>query len=468
MVIRVLRHYLHVSVVVLGAVEALILFAAAYLAVTTGLGHPFHAAPDAETFAPVFPKVFVFTVAMLCTIAAFGCYEQESQSPNWNYYARCVRSFAAGALVVALIFYAFPSLSVEHDALAMALLLGFGGHVMARTVLIKLLDAPTWKRRVLVLGTGNEAARVCELQRRQNCTDGFEIVGYVPLGEPPYSVNRSLILSECESLHAIVHKHRVDEIVIALDDRRLGNMPLSDLVENKINGTTIMDTATFFERETGRVRLESINPSWLIFSDGFQVGPWHKTVKRFFDVFVSSALLLITLPIMVVTAIAIGLESSGPIFYRQQRVGEHGKLFELLKFRSMHENAEPDGNPRWAMLNDARCTAIGRVIRRLRIDELPQLANVLLGDMSFVGPRPERAVFVAQLARQIPYYSYRHSVKPGVTGWAQVRYRYGASIEDAKAKLEYDLYYVKNHSLFLDLLILIRTIRTVLFAEGAR
>jgi sugar transferase (PEP-CTERM system associated) len=468
MIVRVLRHYLHVSVIALGAVEALILFATAYLAVTTGLGHPFHAAPEPQAFAPVFPKAFVFTVAMLCTIAAFGCYQHDAQRPNSSYYARCLGSFAAGAVVVMLVFQAIPALAVEHDALTIALLLGFVGHVTARAVFFKLLDMPTWKRRVFVLGAGNEAARVCELERRQSCTDRFKVVGCMPLDAPPYSVSPSLIVKQSESIDAIVRKHEVDEIVVALRDRRLGNMPLGDLLENKINGTTIIDWVTFFERETGRVKLDSVNPSWLIFSDGFRVGAGRNTVKRVFDVFISSALFLITLPIMIVTAILVALESPGPVFYRQQRVGQYGEVFELRKFRSMRQNAEPDGAARWAVQNDARCTAVGGIIRKLRIDELPQLINVLRGDMSFVGPRPERPSFVAELSGHMSYYSYRHTVKPGITGWAQVRYPYAASIEDTKTKLEYDLYYVKNHSLLLDLLILIRTIHIVLFAQGAR
>jgi sugar transferase (PEP-CTERM system associated) len=468
MIVRVLRHYLHVSVIALGAVEALILFAAAYLAVTTGLGHPFHAAPDPQAFAPVTPKAFVFTVVMLCTIAAFGCYQHEAQCPNSGYYARCLGSFAAGAIVVILVCQTTPVFAVEHDALTVALLLGFVGHVTARAVFLKLLDTPSWRRRVLVLGAGNEAARLCELEKRQSCIDRFKVVGCVPLDTPPYSVSPSLIVKESTSLEAIMREHQVDEIVVALRDRRLGNMPLGDLLENKVNGTKIMDSATFFERETGRVKFDSVNPSWLIFSDGFRVGAGRIMVKRVFDVLISSTLLLITLPLMIVTAILVALESPGPVFYRQQRVGRYGEVFGLLKFRSMYQNAESDGIARWAAQNDARCTGVGWIIRKLRIDELPQLINVLRGDMSFVGPRPERPSFVAKLTGQISYYSYRHTVKPGITGWAQVRYPYGASIADAKIKLEYDLYYVKNHSLLLDLLILIRTIHIVLFAQGAR
>ncbi|MFQ5544627.1 MAG: TIGR03013 family XrtA/PEP-CTERM system glycosyltransferase, partial [Acidiferrobacterales bacterium] len=245
-------------------------------------------------------------------------------------------------------------------------------------------------------------------------------------------------------------------------------MPMQELLDRKVGGTGVVDLPTFFERETGRVQLESVNPSWLIFSDGFRGGALRKLAKRVFDVCFGSLLLLITFPLMALTALLIWLESGRPILYRQERIGELDRPFSLLKFRSMGVNAEADGNPRWATQDDARCTRVGRVIRKLRIDELPQLINVLKGEMSFVGPRPERTCFVEDLSKQIKYYPYRHSVKPGITGWAQICYPYGASAEDAKEKLQYDLYYVKNHGLFLDLVILAQTAHIILLGKGAR
>jgi sugar transferase (PEP-CTERM system associated) len=229
-----------------------------------------------------------------------------------------------------------------------------------------------------------------------------------------------------------------------------------------------MDLTTFFERESGRIELESLNTSWLVFADGFEQGLFKAWVKRAFDMAVSAVLLLVCMPIMVITAILIKLEDHGPVFYRQDRVGQGGHVFSLLKFRSMRVNAEKDGAPQWARQNDARVTRLGAFIRKARIDELPQAFNVLRGDMSFVGPRPERPFFVDQLRRDIPYYGYRHAIKPGITGWAQVRYPYGASVEDAIEKLKYDLYYVKNNTLFLDLIILFQTVQVVIFQDGAR
>jgi len=269
------------------------------------------------------------------------------------------------------------------------------------------------------------------------------------------------------SLLEVVRNLRVDEVIVAVRERRGGVLSLRELLDCKLAGTRILDLSTFFERVQGQVRLDSLRASWLIYGDGFRQG-WTRTfVKRCFDVVVGSALLLAALPVMLLTALLIILEDGAPIFYAQERVGRGGRPFRVIKFRSMRRDAEKDGKPRWATSNDDRVTRIGRLIRKLRIDELPQLFNVLRGDMSLVGPRPERPYFVDQLTQQIPFYAVRHCVKPGVTGWAQVRYQYGASVDDAAEKLQYDLYYVKNHSLILDTLVLFETVRVVLTGEGA-
>jgi sugar transferase (PEP-CTERM system associated) len=257
-------------------------------------------------------------------------------------------------------------------------------------------------------------------------------------------------------------------VIVAVRERRGGNLPMEELLECKLEGVSIVDLPSFFERETGHVQLDALNPSWMVFSDGFCRTSVRNLVKRIFDVCSSLGLLILTLPVFLVTAVLIALESGFPVFYRQVRVGECGRPFAVLKFRSMCVDAERDGTPQWAKKGDARVTRVGAVIRMLRIDELPQLFNVLRGDMSFVGPRPERPFFVRELEREIPYYSSRHTVKPGITGWAQIRYPYGASVEDARHKLQFDLYYAKNHSLFLDLIILLQTAQVVLLGKGAR
>jgi sugar transferase (PEP-CTERM system associated) len=235
-----------------------------------------------------------------------------------------------------------------------------------------------------------------------------------------------------------------------------------------VRGIPITDLSAFYEKVRGEVPIDSLKASWLIYGSGFEQGSVRTFIKRAFDLLVSLVLFVATAPVMLVTALAIKLESPGPVIFRQVRVGRAGRPFTVLKFRSMRADAEKDGVARWATAGDARVTAVGRIIRKLRIDELPQLINVLRGEMSFVGPRPERPEFVAGLKEQIPFYDLRHSVKPGLTGWAQVRYCYGASVEDARTKLQFDLYYVKNHSLFLDILVLFETVRVILFREGAR
>jgi len=260
---------------------------------------------------------------------------------------------------------------------------------------------------------------------------------------------------------------RVSEVVIAVRERRGGVLPLRQLLDARLKGIKVMDLVSFYEREQGLLRVDNLRASWLIFSNGFEQGLLRDVVKRSFDVLVSLVMLVLTAPILLVAMLAVAIDSGLPVFYRQERVGQAGRLFTILKLRTMRQDAEKSG-AQWAQANDARVTRIGRFLRKTRIDELPQLWNVLRGDMSFVGPRPERPMFVQRLLEDIPYYDVRHSVKPGVTGWSQVRYPYGASVEDSLRKLQFDLYYVKNHSLFLDLMILVETVQVVLLGKGAR
>jgi len=297
----------------------------------------------------------------------------------------------------------------------------------------------------------------------------FHIVDYIHIpteGDHVIAPENSIILNE--PLLRYARRRRVDEIVVALDERRK-ELPIGELLDCKLAGIGVIELATFFEREASRIELD-VRASWIVFSDGFRRGTLARVIKRFFDLLISSVLILILSPLMLLTALAIGIESKGrgKLFYRQIRIGEEGRPFNLLKFRSMVENAEKDGVARWAQQNDSRITKVGAFIRRTRLDELPQLWNVLRGDMSFVGPRPERPEFVYDLQKNIPYYQERLRVKPGMTGWAQICYPYGASEKDAFAKLEFDLYYVKNYSVFLDLTILLRTAEVVLLGKGVR
>ncbi|MDZ7594149.1 MAG: TIGR03013 family XrtA/PEP-CTERM system glycosyltransferase [Thiobacillus sp.] len=294
------------------------------------------------------------------------------------------------------------------------------------------------------------------------------MIGYLPMGGSHHFVNGDRILDTQESLPELATRLQISEIILAVRDRRSGGLPVPDLLTCKLRGIRVLELSSFFERENGHLQLDSMNASWMILAEGFHQGMLRDTIKRLFDLVVSAAMLAVSLPIMVLTALLIKLESPGPVLYRQERVGQGGRNFTILKFRSMCVDAEKDGKPRWAGQNDSRVTLTGRFIRRTRIDELPQVFNVFFGDMSFVGPRPERPYFVQDLTQKIPYYGVRHTVKPGITGWAQVRYAYGATDEDAMHKLQYDLYYVKNHSLFLDLMILFQTAQVVLWGKGVR
>jgi sugar transferase (PEP-CTERM system associated) len=322
------------------------------------------------------------------------------------------------------------------------------------------------KRRILVFGTGIKAH---EVKRALNKSDpSAEIVGFFAgPNENDSIMPGNQIISRGKTLSETAMALNVQEIVVALSERRSGAMPLRELLDCKLSGIQVLDLASYFEKTLGQIRLDSLYAGWLIFGDGFNQGRIRSFTKRIFDIVFSLTLLTIALPVMLVTTLLIILESGFPVFYRQERVGRNGRLFDVIKFRSMRCDAEKDGKPVWAKSADDRVTRFGRVIRKLRIDELPQLYCVLKGDMSLVGPRPERPFFVDQLTREIPFYAVRHSVKPGVTGWAQVCYHYGATVEDSAEKLQYDLYYVKNHSLFLDLVVLFETVGVVITGKGA-
>ena len=325
-------------------------------------------------------------------------------------------------------------------------------------------------QRVLVLGVGHDAAMVKEALDKCGIR-GLQVVGFYSAdADQPVdaALPASMILPPSKSITAIARQQNVSEIIIATHDRRGGALPLTDLLNAKLEGVKVTDLSSFFERYQGKVKIDLLRESWFIFGNGFRQHRLRMFIKRTFDLVASIVLLVVGLPVMLLAALAIKLEGAGPVIYRQQRVGLGGKPFDVLKFRSMRTDAEKDGKPQWAQAHDARVTRVGRFMRLTRVDELPQLFNVLAGQMSLVGPRPERPYFVDQLVGQIPFYGARLSVKPGVTGWAQVRHHYGASVGDASDKLQYDLYYVKNHTLFLDLLILLYSVPVVLFAEGSR
>jgi sugar transferase (PEP-CTERM system associated) len=385
--------------------------------------------------------------------------------------ALLARTGLALLLALALTYAIFSQLPIELEqraTLLAAAMFVVSVVVLRRAYVTHLSTSPTRVRsRTLIFGSG-EAARVVG-QTIGSADPNAEIVGYFagPNEKHP-AVPHEKLLPAGRSLIDTAREHRVDEIVVALTERRAGSMPLRELLDCKLQGVKVYDLNSHFEKRLGQIRIDYLNAGWLIFGDGFNQGLGRTMVKRVFDIVSASLLIALASPVMLLAALAIKLDSRGPVLYRQERTGLDNKPFQCVKFRSMRTDAERDGQPRWATTGDDRITRVGRLLRVSRIDELPQLFSVLKGDMSLVGPRPERPYFVEQLTREIPFYAVRHSVKPGVTGWAQVRYQYGSTVEDSQEKLQYDLHYVKNHTLWLDLQILVETVHVVLTGKGAR
>ncbi len=418
------------------------------------------------TFIANLPQALTFAAVFSFVMFAVGLYNKEHMRDFGTILSRLVFSFFFGFAALALIYFVVPGLAIWRSAVGIGIGFSFVGIVGFRWLYLRIAEVDGLKRRILVLGVGARAARIDNLERT-NRSVGYRCVGFVPLSDHSIQIDERRDIWGNLRLADLAKEQDIEEIVVALDDRRRG-MPVDALLDCKLAGMAVTEYSTFWERETGRVDLEALHPSWLIFSDGF-VGGWLQAIfKRGLDLLASLAILVWTFPLLIVTAIAVRLEGRGPVLYRQERVGRHGKSFMLMKFRSMRQDAEKDGVPKWAAVNDSRVTLVGRFIRKSRIDEIPQILNVFKGEMSLIGPRPERPFFVEKLRHVIPYYVERHRVKPGISGWAQLNYPYGASDDDALQKFQFDLYYVKNYSLFLDLLVLVQTVRVVLWPVGAR
>ncbi|OOG53664.1 TIGR03013 family XrtA/PEP-CTERM system glycosyltransferase [Rhodanobacter sp. C03] len=414
-------------------------------------------------------RSLAFAVVILLGLVALGQYQSHVRTSWFGQLARQVVGFVLGGFGLFVMYYVVPQARVGRGVLAIALVLGFAAVTGFRVLFLHLLDARVLQRRVVILGAGRRADEIHSRMRRQSDRRGFSVVGFLPRAGEALAIPAEHLLSLDVPLAVWVLREEIDEIVVGVDDRR-GGLPMEELLECRQLGIDVTDLTTFFERESGRVQLSLTDPSWLVFSGGFDSTPFRRLSKRCFDLGIAALVLLLTWPLMLLVVLAIRLESGAgqPILYRQERVGVRGKTFDLIKFRSMRTDAEMDGVARWASKNDDRVTRVGRIIRKVRLDELPQLWNVLKGEMSFIGPRPERPQFVADLTQNIRYYNLRHCLKPGLAGWAQLRYPYGASEADAVEKLKYDLYYVKNHNLLFDLLILLQTVEVVLFGRGAR
>ena len=446
--IRLFKHYVPHAVLLLGLLDFLLLMAAAeggWVLRAHQIGM------DVEPVTSRLAPLLSFALSIQTAMIAVGVYGPESLQSIRFALARLLVAVSLGVIFLSVLYFLMPGITLWRSNSLYAMGLAVAVLLLIRLLLGSMLGGEAFKRRLVVLGAGNRANRIRELERRRG--SGFLVVGYIAMNDGEQVIAEAINRNAVYNLADFVVRLNASEVVLALEERR-NAVPMADLLRIKTTGVHVNDLSSFLERETGRVDLASVNPSWLIFSDGFSAGRRLSSIaKRLFDIVASLILLILTGPIIILGAVAVKLDSKGPAFYRQQRVGLYGQEFWIVV---------------WAEKDDPRSTRLGYWLRKLRIDELPQTWTVLKGEMSFVGPRPERRQFVEDLEQHLRYYAERHMVKPGITGWAQINYPYGASIEDARHKLEYDLYYAKNYTPFLDLLILLQTVRVVLWPDGAR
>ena len=460
--IRLFKHYIPHAVILLGLIDIALLITVGEAAWRVRANQ---IAMDLGPLGARMGQLIGYAAVVLTAMIAVGVYGADSLRSMRFATARLLVAVSLGIIAITFVDFVLGGHNFWRSTLAYAMLGSVIALVLNRLVVGGILGASAFRRRVLVLGAGFRADRLKQLSEKPE--SGFVIVGYVLMTESEPVIAEAIPRTAIHNLTRHVENLGVSEVVLALEERR-NSLPLADLLRIKTTGVHVNDFSSFIERETGRVDLDSVNPSWLIFSDGFSSGRAISSVaKRLFDIAASSLLLVLTAPVIALFALAVKLDSKGPAFFRQTRVGLFGQDFDVIKLRSMRTDAEANG-AQWATKDDPRVTRLGKFIRKVRIDELPQTWSVLKGEMSFVGPRPERPEFVAELEEHLPFYAERHMVKPGITGWAQINYPYGASVEDSRHKLEYDLYYAKNYTPFLDLLILLQTLRVVLWHEGAR
>jgi sugar transferase (PEP-CTERM system associated) len=457
--------HLNLPFVLLALAEGLLLLAAPYLAASLVLG--VEAAVGLRASGALFSSALIFALFCLGALFAVGLYSTRQRCDVAGIVVRVVTAVTIAVMLSALVYFFFPSTAMSRGTLALAAAIAVLFGMMTRAVFGRVIDENLFKRRVLVFGAGRRAACLSELRRRAD-TRGFRLLGFIAAEGDEVQVDRERLVERPLNMLQWALRHQVDEIVVAMDDRRLA-FPAHELLECRLAGLSIVELSNFLERETGKLRLAVSSPSNIIFSDSFPISGLREGLARAIDILVSLGVLALSLPIIVLTTVAILLEDGwrAPVLYRQRRVGRYGEPFEVLKFRSMGVDAERSGAV-WAAPNDPRNTRVGSFIRKTRIDELPQLINVLRGEMSLVGPRPERPEFVAQFEQKLPFYRGRHAVRPGITGWAQLCYPYGANEQDALEKLQYDLYYVKNRSVIFDLAIMMQTVEVVLWQKGAR
>jgi len=417
--------------------------------------------------APLWPKIIALCGLTVFSVYLTDLYKVDLRPNGRELIVRLGLALGCAAILTAAVGFAVPLLRFGRLAFIEIFAFVTSGLVVWRLGWDRLRSTPRLSKRVLVVGVSPVAHELVALE--STGLQPFSVLGFLDSdpAAPDHVPAGTVLLGKPNDLLSLVEELHPDLVLVALPDMR-GALPTGDLLECRLRGIRVEDWPTFYEKQTGKVLVTGLRPSWLIFSDGFVKTQLLQTIKRGLDIVLALAAMVISFPVMVLVAVAIKLDSAGPALFRQERVGQNGRIFVLNKFRSMRVDAEKHSGPVWARAADPRVTRVGRFIRKTRLDELPQLVNVLVGDMSFVGPRPERPDFVRVLQKQIPFYTGRLAVKPGITGWAQVRYQYAASVEDQLEKLQYDLYYVKNLSPFLDLIILLHTVQVVLFARGGR
>lgn len=469
--LKLFNNHIKISFALLAVCESLLYFSAIYIAIAfrfTTLDFGSQELFDSVGNIPV--KALIFTIVHMLSMTALGLYQVEQFRGRTGFLqmvSRIVVSMILVAIILMVLYYILPVTQFGRGITALAFLVSAILIILARRTFFAVVDPNAFTSSILVLGVGENAASLIAASEN-NSSVNFRLKGFIATPEQKRVIPENLVVDLDDSMLRIAQSLKVNEIIVALDDRRKG-YPVQHLLDCKMAGLNITDPVSFLEREQGKVNLALLNPSWMIFSDGFTVSIIKTALSRLFDICASLSILILTAPILLVTAFLIALEDRfrEPILYRQERVGKNGQKFQLLKFRSMRVDAEKDG-AQWAAKNDVRVTRIGKFIRKVRIDELPQILNILKGDMRLVGPRPERPEFVHKLSESIGMYSQRHAVKPGLAGWAQLKYPYGATEEDAYEKLQYDLYYIKNANPVMDFFILLQTLEVVLFGKGAR
>jgi sugar transferase (PEP-CTERM system associated) len=436
----------------------------ALIAIYAGSGLIFFTEPSERLWTDPFVQLPVFVVTVLFASFLVEQYNYDKAMHAAECAARVAISMILSFIILSVLSFVLPAAMIGPGSFA-AILATFGiCQFLWHVLFTAFLNLNGFARKVLVVGTGEVAHQIGGVIRAAN--HQHVLRGYFECGEPA-SVPTGDIVGKGNALIQVVNREKPQKIVISLTERR-GVLPVKEILSCKLSGIEIVDAASFYEEMTGKLLLEDLRPSALIFSDGFKTTPAIRLYKRLFDIVSALLFLLLTLPVLPLIALAIKVDSPGPVIFKQRRVGERESPFLLMKFRTMRLDAEKETGPVWAQKNDVRVTRVGRILRISRLDELPQFLNVLKGDMSLIGPRPERIEFVEKLKEIIPYYSERHFVKPGITGWAQIKYPYGASVSDAIEKLKFDLFYIKNMSPLLDLLIVLETIKVVLFGRGGR